>query len=540
MNYSQFQKPQRYIGNELNVIKKTHWQKIKICLAYPDIYEIGMSNLGLHILYGMLNSFSTVVCERTFMPGEDYFKFLDKKKKPLLSLETKTPLSHFDIIAFNLSHELNSTNVLHMLKLGKIPLFAHERKETIVIGGGIPNPEPYTEFIDLFYIGEFEEKAPDFVNILNCYKDKESRLRAFSEIEGFYVPKFYNIEIESNKYIINKKYSYAHDKIKRIYVKDLNKSYFPLKWLTPYIQIIHDRVPIEIARGCPHQCTFCQARAVYAPYRQKRKDVILNQLKTVYQNTGYENFSFLSLSASNHSQIEEIIDQGFNFCQERKIGLSLPSLRINDILSKLYTKLIPLKKTSLTVAIEAARPCLREKINKRIDTNQLFEAAHILKSLKIKHLKIYFMFGFPQETDEDLIAIGEFVNKLYFQTKININLSINIFCPKPFSLWENVPMEKEEQIEKKRALLIQTLPRRRNINLSMSSTKHSLIETIISRADRSFHKVILNAYTKGDIFSGHKENFKYNIWEEAMKEEQFDYRRLLEAKTENFPWSFIK
>jgi len=539
INFTKFQKPQRYIGNEFNVVKKSHIGKVTICLCYPDLYEIGMSNLGIRIIYGLLNEYPEVVCERVFMPGLDLLEFLKKSKKRLFSLETKTALAKFDVLGFHLGWEMNFTNFLNILDLGGIPLKAEERKKTIVLGAGIANPEPLADFIDVFFLGEFEESAVEFVKVLRKYKDKEERLKAFSEIEGFYVPKFYSMTLKDNCYLVEKKYSYACLPIKRVHVKNMDASYYPLKWLTPHTQIIHDRSQIEIARGCPNNCAFCQAKPLYSPYRQRSCNRIKELISAIYKNSGYENFSLLALSASDHSQIESLIDSAYNYFKERHIGLSLPSLKIDDVVGRLYKKLLPLKKTSLTLAIEAARDCLRQKLNKNIDTNKLFEAAQILRSLKVKHLKVYFMFGFPEENEEDLTAIGDFLNRLTRASKLSVNASINIFVSKPFSFWQGVKMDSEESLNHKREIIFSGAAKNRNVKPLMSSVKKSLVEAVISRADRNFSKVIYRAHRKGAKFDSHAEHFNWDIWKQAMEEEKVDYRFYLDAKTANYPWSFI-
>lgn len=537
IDFKNFQKPQRYIGNEWNVIKKSHSNNIPICLIFPDLYEIGMSNLGLRILYGLLNEFNGVVCERAFMPAPDFEEYLKAKKQKLFSLETKTTLDKFEVLGINLSYELNFPNVLHLLNIGGISLKSEERKNTIVLGGGIGNPEPLVEFIDVFFLGEFEEKAEAFVQILKKHRDKENRLKAMSEIEGFYVPKFYNHFLQKNKYVFEKKYADARIPIKKVHVKNLDNSFYPLKWLTPYTQITHDRLPVEISRGCPNRCSFCQARAQYFPYRQRSLSSIKEIIPQLYKNSGYENFSLLSLSASDYSQIEELIDSQFSYFQNKKIGLSLPSLRIDDILGRLYEKLLKIKKTSITVAIEAANKDLRDKLNKNIDVNKLFEAAKMIKSLNVQRIKTYFMFGFPQETEEDLLAIGEFLRRLNKESRLLITAGINIFIPKPFSLWENIPMQESSILDNKIKTIFKNMPR--NIKVSLASIQRSIIEAVLARADRRFSAVIYRAFLKGAKLEGYKENFSWEIWQSAMREEGIDYRFYLSANTENFPWSFI-
>ena len=347
------------------------------------------------------------------------------------------------------------------------------------------------------------------------------------------------MEFLCSRYDFIKTYPYAKFPLKRVFLKNLDNAYYPAKWLTPHTKIVHDRVPLEIARGCPNHCTFCQARSLYNPYRERKAQTIINLARVLYESSGYEDFSLLALSASDYSQVETVISGFIDTFGEKRVGLSLPSLRIDDIIDRLYRKIIPLKKTSLTIAVEAAKENLRSEINKKIDINKLFEAAQFIRSLKLKHIKIYFMFGFPKEIDDDLIEIPRFLNRLSCQAKIAVNASINIFCPKPFSSWEAVKMEKEEDLIIKRKILLENIPLRSNIKFSISNVKKSILEAVISRADRRFSAVICRAFLKGAHLSNGDDALSWQIWQEAMREENIDYRFYLEANTQNFPWSFI-
>ncbi|MCK9573575.1 MAG: radical SAM protein [Candidatus Omnitrophica bacterium] len=536
IDFNQVKKPQRYIGNEWNVIKKSHHGKIPICVSYPDLYEVGMSNLGLRIIYGLLNDFEDVACERVFLPGEDLAANLSANNLKLFSLETKTALDEFEAVGFNLSCEINFLNFLRILRLGAIPIKASERKEKIVFAGGIANPEPIAEFVDFFYLGEFEEGATKFVEIFRKYKSKKERLCALSEIDGFYVPSFYDVSIYKNKYQFDKLYKYAQFPLKRVYVKDLDKSYYPLNWLTPHTQIIHDRAPIEIARGCPNACVFCQARAIYYPYREKKISTICDIAKNIYKNSGYENLSLLSLSASDYSNIEGLLDALIAEFKDKCVGLSLPSLRIDGTLAELYRKLLYLRKTSLTVALETASDSLRSKLGKKLDVNRLFEAAKIIKSLNLRTIKLYLMIGFPEETDEDLLLIGAFLERLRRETGLSINVSINIFVPKPFSIWENVWMPEEEILEKKIKLVLSCIPKRYNINLTVPQAKRSILEAILSRADRNFSAVIFDVFNASP---GYETGNNWQAWHDAMHKNGINYKTYLQNGNKNFPWSFI-
>jgi len=539
LDWKIFRKPQRYLGNEWNVIKKSHHRKIKICLCYPDLYELGMSNLGMRIIYSQLNTFPDVVCERAFMPDEDLHMYLKEHKKRLFSLETKTDLCNFEIVGFNLNYELNYTNFLTMLSLGGLEIKTHDRKDVIILGGSIANPESLAEFVDVFFLGEFEEVANQFIEVLRKYKAKEERLRALAELDGFYIPKFYNVYPKGNIYIYERQYKYAKLPIKKVYVKDLNTSFFPTRWLTTLTEIVHDRAQIEIARGCPNKCFFCQARCLYFPYRERKLSCITDLMKKTYESSGYENFSLLALSASDYSEIETLIDEVTEHFMNKKVGVSLPSLRVEDIVGELYRSLTKIKRISATFAIEAATHFLREKINKNIDVNKLFEAARILKSLHFRHVKLYFMFGFPQEEDSDLTAIGEFVKELKKKSDLKINLSINAFIPKPFSYFENVKMDNEDTLQRKRSLILSSIPKDRGIKVYISHAKRSILEGLISRADRSFSKVIYEAFLLGVRFDSYRERFNFKVWDHVLKRYDIDTGHCLDGR-DNFSWSHIQ
>ena len=539
MDFAQFRKPQRYIGNEWNVIKKSHKGRIPICISYPDLYELGMSNLGLRIIYGILNEESDMVCERVFMPFDDLSQYLKENNQKLFSLESKTPLNQFQVVGFNFNTELNYTNFLHILELGGIARYARQRKNIIVLGGGIVNPEPIADFIDVFALGEFEAVADDFIKILRSSSSKEARLEAFASTPGFYVPQFYSNNLENNKYLFKPLNKKANKSIRRVFVKDLDSSYYPTTWLTPHTEIIQDRVPVEIARGCPNICTFCQARKQYYPYRQRKPEKVKEIIRKIYKSSGYENFSLLSLSASDYTYMKELLDDTLEYLREERIGLSLPSLRIDDLLGPLQERLQRLKSSSLTVAIEAAQDKLRKDIQKNIDIKKLFEATKVLRSFNFRQIKLYFMYGFPNETNEDIIAIADMLKDLLGKSNLKIAASVNIFIPKPMSLWESQSLEDERVLEEKRALFLGSLPRSRRLGVSLSSTKSITLETLLARGDRTISKVIENAYSKGALYSGDHDRFRWGLWEKAIEEGGIDCQKFLKAKTDNFAWSFI-
>ncbi|MCF7873584.1 MAG: TIGR03960 family B12-binding radical SAM protein [Candidatus Omnitrophica bacterium] len=539
-NFSKFQKPQRYIGNELNVIKKDHYKKTSFCLCYPNLYEIGMDNLGLRIIYGLLNSYPDIVCERCFLPGSDLQEFLEKKHQPLFSLETKTPLLDFDLIGFNFGYELNYLNFLQMLESGGVCLKSKNRKKIIVLGGGVANPEPLADFVDVFCLGDFEAVSNKLVEVLRKHKDKASRLKELSQRESFYVPQFYDLSFSKNYYQLEKKYRKANPIIKQSKVKNLDKSFFPLNWITPHTKLTQDRVPIEIARGCPNNCNFCQARNIYYPYREKKVKTILNTIKTVYKNSGYERFSLLSLSTSNYSQIKKLINAIFPFIKENKISINLPSLRIGDEIEPLYKKLLTIQKTSLTVAIEAGRPYLRKKINKNIAVDKLFDSAASLHSLGLRMIKVYFMYGFPKEEKKDLLAIGNLIKNLLKKTPFKINISINLFIPKPFSPWENKPLLGPAKAKNNKKIILTNIPRSKRLKISFSNIDTSLIEAIISRGDRNLGPVFVQLHKRRKELIEKNLLFSWPAWKDILEKKGINWQRYIKSETKNFPWSFIK
>jgi len=539
MDWINFQKPQRYMGNEWNAVHKDPAAKLRVCLCFPDVYEVGMSNLGLRIIYGMLNRDRGVFCERAFMPGPDLENHLKISKQKLFSLETKTALDRFDVLAFNLGCELNYTNVLAMLERSGLDLHAEKREDILVMAGGIANPEPMARFIDVFFLGEFEAQAERFLEVMTAAKTKQERLQALSCLEGFYVPAFYSPPGKNLKTQWEKKYPPACFPLKKVHVRDLDTSFYPLKWVTPYTQIVHDRVQVEIARGCPNQCSFCQARCYYYPYREKKLETVCKQIETLYRETGYENFSLLSLSASNYSRIEELIDYSVDFFRGKGVGLSLPSLRVDDVVGRLHRKLLALKKTNLTVALEAGTERMREKIRKNIDVNCLLEAKSVLKTLGLRHIKLYFMFGFPEEREDDVYSIARLSRVLLKELGLKLNVSINVFIPKPFTPLEQSPLEDESVLQQKKNILLSSLGHRR-INVSVSNIKRSILEAVMSRGDRDLGRVIENAFLKGARFDSYADSFNWDLWQDSFKEENIDYGRYIYDRDSHLAWSHIK
>ena len=420
-------KPARYLGNEWNTVRKDpRAQKVRFAICFPDLYEIGMSNLGLRIIYGLLNSLAEVSCERVFLPDVDMREILKTRKIPLFSLESKMELSEFDFIGFCLSCELSYTNILAVLDLSGIPLLAKDRDFAfpLVIAGGASagNPEPAADFVDLFLIGEAEEALPE---IIEKYKKlraagrqprihKENLLRELAKIEGVYVPSLYEVEYDARGVLkeFRPKYPDIPVRIRKRVVEDLNQAYYPVDWIVPYIQIVHDRAAIELMRGCPYNCNFCQARSVYSGLRLRSPEKVLELVDKISRSSGYEEFSFLSLSTSSYPYLRDIVVSVSDKFQKQAIAISLPSLRPKSYLGALAEYLAKVRKTTLTFAPEAGSERLREAINKNFSMEELYSAVSSAYKAGWQAIKLYFMIGLPDETNQDLEGILEIAQKV--------------------------------------------------------------------------------------------------------------------------------
>ena len=533
------QKPARYIGGEYNSIRKP-WEKtaVKICLSYPDIYEVGMSYLGGKILYHLLNRESDILCERVFAPWPDMEARLRETNIPLFSLESRRPLGDFDIIGFSFGYELTYTNFLNMLDLGGIPIFSKERKSLhpIVIAGGpcVFNPAPLSEFVDVFFIGEAEEAIHEFLEIYKKLKTKgagrEETLKATEGIEGLYIPS------------MHKGY-----KIEKRVIENLENSFYPVKPIVPFIRTIHDRVAIEIMRGCPNKCRFCQAKFLYKPLRLRSKSKISELVKHSLENTGYEQVSFLSLSSSNHPHLIDIINTFNKDFSGRGISVSIPSLKIEKLSARLPNLIAAIRKTGFTFAPEAGTLNLRKRLNKQIETDELFRAAREAFKSGWRRLKLYFMIGLPDESVKDLEGIAEIAHKLSDLKKeidgkpAELTLSINNFIPKPHTPFQWLGMEEEEKLAAKQNYLKKII-RYRRIKLDFQNINLSFLESAISRGDKRLNNVIFNAWRRGARFDSWREFLKIDAWEKAFSDYNlslYTYARRRFRFDESLPWDFI-
>ncbi|SFU80452.1 TIGR03960 family B12-binding radical SAM protein [Butyrivibrio sp. INlla21] len=562
------EKPERYIGNEVNsVTKDKESVDIRFAMCFPDVYEIGMSHLGIQILYGMFNSYEDVWCERVYSPWTDMDAVLRKENIPLFALESQDPVKDFDFLGFTLQYEMCYTNILQILDLSKIALLAKDRTwdDPIVIGGGpcTYNPEPITDFFDIFYIGEGETKYREIFDIYKkARKDGMSRidfLHECAKLQGIYVPAFYDVKYKEDGTILSMLPIY--DDIPKVIYKemclDLNETFYPTKPVVPYIKITQDRVVLEIMRGCIRGCRFCQAGQLYKPLREKDVEHLKELAIEALKNTGYEEISLSSLSSSDYTMLPELIDFLIKSCNEKKVNISLPSLRIDAFSLDVMSKVQDVKKSSLTFAPEAGTQRMRDVINKGLTEEDILRGSHEAFLGGWNKVKLYFMLGLPTETDDDILGIGDIANKVaveYFETvpkekrngrTIDIVASTSFFVPKPFTPFQWAPMNTKEQFldkaDKTRKGIMAQL-NQKHIKYNWHEADASMMEGVLARGDRRLNEVILKAYKKGCIFDAWGEYFKFDVWMDVFKKcgvDPFFYTTRVREDDEIFPWDII-
>jgi len=527
-------RPGRYINSEWNAVHK-EWDgaALKIALSFPDVYEIGMSHLGMKILYGILAREKGVICERVFAPWLDMEKRLRDRKENLSTLESARALKEFDIIGFSLQYEMNYPDILNIMDLGGVPLHSKARGDSdpIVIAGGpcAFNPEPLADFIDAFVIGEAEECIVEIINAvkgegLRVNRRKETVLKKLSEIQGVYVPLFTLHPSPST--------------LRKRIVKDLDSSFFPTDIVVPYIQIVHDRIGIEIMRGCPHRCKFCQACKIFHPLRIRSVKRIMEIAEESVKNTGYEELSLLSLSSGDYPHIEELARKLEERFKPLGVKISLPSLRVGTFEGR--EGMDTLKRAGLTFAPEAGSERLRRALNKEITDAEILNKSKAALNSGWKKVKLYFMVGLPGEKFEDLDAIVNLASRIK-----NVNLSVSPFIPKPHSDFEREGMEDLVLLEEKHkylSLKFKVKGLRNNIRADFHNAEISRVEAVLARGDKSIAKVILKAWEKGLRLQAWTEHFNYAIWEEAFMETGANPEIYLKKKGEGevLPWGFIK
>ncbi len=551
-------KPSRYIGAEVNsVVKDWEDSSLKFAICFPGLYEVGMSNLGLRIIYGLLNSQNDYLCERLFMPDLDMLKLINNNEAKFSSLESGRALRDFDIIGFSIQHELDYTNILHMLKLGGIPFYSQERTSNyplIIAGGpGLSNPEPVAEFFDLILIGEAEEALLEVMSQIKDCRSKLNRrelLEHLANIEGIYVPALYQpiYDSHSNFQSLVAKSKAAPKAIKHRFVKNLDSSFFPTHWLVPYIQIVHDKILLELMRGCPRSCNFCQARVFYSPLRLRSKDRIIELALSAQSASGYEEISLLGLSACDHPFIAEIVTKLIDEFKDKRVAVSLGSLRPTPAISSLLDKVSQIKKSGLTLAIESASEWLRNILNKKVDLEELKQLVEKCYYQGYRRIKFYFMFGLPFENQEDLKAIAELLYTLahmggVFKRDILFTVSINPFIPKPQTVFQWHPMEELASLKTKKSFLISQIAKKlRYVKVDFRSLEASLLEALLARGDRRFSKLIIEAFERGAIFDSYGDCFDFSIWQEAFEQVKLniaDYAYKQIPTNRDLPWDHI-
>lgn len=556
------EKPSRYIGGEINSFEKEiNGNTIRYGFGFPDTYEVGMSHLGMHIIYNLLNQLDDVFCERIFAPWIDMEEILRKEDIPMFTLETHSAINELDMIGFTLQYELSYSNILNILNLGKIPLKSSERDEScpIILAGGpcAYNPEPLADIVDFFVLGESEEVLIEILDVYKSLKSKGFKKQEFLEqigkIEGIYVPSFYEALYNEDGTI--KEFKPKNEdypvKIKKRIIKDLNNVFYPEKVIVPFTDVVHNRAMVEIFRGCTRGCRFCQAGMIYRPIRERKSDKVLELADKLLKNTGYEEISISSLSTSDYSELHELVRGLIDKYLNKKIGVSVPSLRLDSFSLKLIEEIQKIRKTGLTFAPEAGSQRLRDVINKGVEEKDLIDAVTNAFGLGWGTIKLYFMMGLPTEVYEDLDGIADLGRKVvdtYYNTPkenrskgLKVTISTSSFVPKPFTPFQWEPQDEIETLVEKQQYLKSKL-KHRNITYNYHDSKTSFLEAVFARGDRRIGSVLIKAFEKGCKFDGWQEYFLYDKWMEAFEECGIDpafYANRARKYDEILPWDHI-
>ena len=561
------EKPARYIGNEFNaVVKDKSKVKVRFAMCFPDVYEIGMSHLGIQILYDMFNSMEDVWCERVYSPWLDLDKIMREQKIPLFALESQEPIKDFDFLGITIQYEMCYTNILQILDLSEIPILSKDRTEDdpIVIGGGpcTYNPEPICDFFDLFYIGEGETR---YRELLDLYKDckacglsRKDFLKKAAMIPGMYVPSLYDVMYKEDGTIDQRILLEPGipEMIEKEMVTDVSDTYYPDKPVVPFIKITQDRVVLEIQRGCIRGCRFCQAGQLYRPVRERSVEMLKHYAVEMLRNTGHEEISLSSLSSSDYSKLPELLDFLIENCDKKKINISLPSLRIDAFSLDVMNKVQDVKKSSLTFAPEAGSQRLRNVINKGLTEEVILEGARLAFEGGWTRVKLYFMLGLPTETEQDICEIAELCNKIaavFYETvpkekrtgRVQIVASTSFFIPKPFTPFQWASQRTKEEFLDKAYLTrtsIATQLNQKSIKYNWHEADVSVLEGIMARGDRRLNQVILKAYQKGCIYDAWSEYYKNDVWMQTFEECGINpdfYTTRERRDDEIFPWDFL-
>ena len=555
------QKPARYAGGELNsVVKNVQDISLRYAFCFPDTYEIGMSHLGMKIIYGLVNEREDAWCERVFAPDSDMEEQMRKNNVPLFALESGDYIKDFDIIGFTLQYELSYTNVLNMLDLAGVPLLSKDRTSlTPIVCCGGPcacNPEPVADFFDIVFLGDGEESTNQVLDLLKVCKEKGLSKQEFllkaKDIQGVYVPSFYVDEYNEDgtlKSLTPK--NGAPEKVKKAVVSDLDKCYYPKSFVVPFINIVHDRAVEEIFRGCIRGCRFCQAGFIYRPIREKSVETINNQSKALIASTGYDEISLCSLSTSDHSCVNEMLSSLIDWTVKDKINLSLPSLRVDNFSDELVEKLNMVRKSGLTFAPEAGTQRLRDVINKNVTEEEVVRTCTKAFDNGWTTVKLYFMMGLPTETMEDIEGIAnlgmQVIHAFYKNpnrqkgTGVQVNISCASFIPKPFTPFQWESEDNMESLKKKQKHLLESIPTKK-IKVSFHETPTSLIEGVLARGDRRLNAVILDAYKNGCTFDSWDDRFNFEGWMNAFEKNNIDphfYTQRQRDFSELLPWDHL-
>ena len=560
-DFIKINKPGCYTGGEVNTVDKSSMKDVltRFAFCFPDTYEVGMSHLGLQILYSYLNKRDDVWCERAFMPWFDMLELLKKKNTHLFAIESGDALGDFDILGFTLQYEMSYTNILAMLDLAGIPLNALERDDSypIICAGGpcATNPEPLSDFVDFFYIGDGEATLG---TVMDIYRENKGRgctkidfLLEICSIPGIYVPRFYDVKYNNDGTLKNftPNHSSAPEKVKRAFIPSL--SYYPDKFIVPLVDSVHNRVVVEIARGCMRGCRFCQAGFIYRPIRERLSCEIIDHAKTLMDSTGHEEISLLALSACDHGDFAHLVDTLLEETSKRHVNISLPSTRLDAVSLESMSKVQVLRKSSLTVAPEAGSQKMRDIINKNLTNDDILEGCYRAFTAGYDKIKLYFMAGLPFEDHEDILAIAtlaEAVVDTYYlldyesrKRPVSVSVSTACFVPKPFTPFQwAVMVDPMEFIESQKA--VKSMIRKKQINYRYHDAKTAHIEGVLARGDRRLGKVIETVYKNGAIFDGWSEHFSYEAWLTAFDEVGVDpifYANRVRESDELLPWDFI-
>ena len=555
------QKPARYTGGEPGCIMKNKENiDVHFAFCFPDTYEVGMSHLGMKILYDAMNKQDNIWCERVFAPWTDMHAKMKENNIPLYTLESKTPLSEVDMIGFTMQYELSYTNILQVLDLSGIPFYSKDRNENhpLIIAGGpcTCNAEPVADFFDIMALGEGEFMNIEICNVYaDCKKKGLSRLetlKALSKVEGVYVPSFYDIEYKEDGTIkaVNPLYN-APVPCNKAIVRDFANHPFPTDTVVPMVSAIHNRAMVEVLRGCIRGCRFCQAGFIYRPFRERNVDMLNQGAYELCKNTGYEEVSLTSLSTSDHSQLEKLLDDMEGWTREHKVNIALPSLRVDNFSESLIEKTTKIRKSGLTFAPEAGTQRLRDIINKNVTEEEIEKTAKLAFAGGYTHVKLYFMMGLPGETMEDIKGIIDTAQKIIDifwsmpnrpKGKPEVSISVATFIPKPFTPFQFFGQNDSELIKEKQAYLLECAKVNKRIKVSYNDPQTSIIEAVLARGDRRLSAAILEAYQNGAMFDSWFECFNFDVWQKAFENNNVDpafYANRFRPYDEINPWDHI-